>query len=346
MTKQVLLRALILMSALLVLNGCKDSETANDAKKGDAALVLDAGQEPRESVRYKIAHGTTTTSIMEFGLASLTTMDSGAELAVTPGVRLHIVSGPTLEGKRGSTRFDVRITKAEAIVPEGLDPAIAMDLNKSASVLNNVGGWVEVDDRGIIQRTELNHAAKRSDVPIRLLAMIINARTSLSRVILPAEPIGAGARWEARKELILYGFEVSQVDTYTLTEKVGDELKLAVQMQQTALPQTITFEEEGIELSVESFKMSAAGEVIANLNALEANAAASGESVGVLNVKTVDGTERVEIDRAFQVRMTVTYDLPEDEAAEAAEQAAEEAEEVEEALEVEEEAGEKLEAQE
>ena len=339
MTKQVLLRALILMSALLVLNGCKDSETANDAKKGDAALVLDAGQEPRESLRYKIAHGTTTTAMMEFGIASLTTTDRAAQLAVTPGVRLHIVSGPTLEGKRGSTRFDVRIIKAEAIVPEGIDPKVAMDLNRSASVLNNVGGWVEVDDRGIIQRTELNHAAKRSDVPIRLLAMIINARTSLSRVILPAEPIGVGARWEARKELVLYGFEVSQVDTYTLTEKVGDELKLNVQMQQTALPQTITFEEEGIELAVESFKMNAAGEVIANLNALESNASASGESAGVLNVKTVDGTERVEIDRAVQMRMTVTYDLAESEEIVAVEDA-------EAAVDAEEEAGEELEAQE
>jgi hypothetical protein len=303
------------MSALLVLNGCKDSETASDAKKGDPALVLDTGQEPRESLRYKIGHGTTTSSTMDFGIASMTSSSGGAELTVTPGVRLHIMSGPSMEGKRGSTRFDVRIVKAEAIVPDDLHPTMKLDLNKSASVLNNVGGWVEVDDRGIIQRSELNEAAKRADVPVRLLVMIINARTSLSRVILPAEPVGAGARWEARKDLVLYGFEISQVDTYTLVEKVGDELKLNVQIQQTALPQTLTFDEEGVELSIESFKMNATGEVIANLNALESNASASGESTGVMNVKTVDGTERVEIDRAFQVRMTVTYDLAETEAA-------------------------------
>jgi hypothetical protein len=36
--------------------------------------------------------------------------------------------------------------------------------------------------------------------------------------------------------------------------------------------------------------------------------------VGIINVKTVDGTEKVEIDRAVQVRMTVTYDLAETEA--------------------------------
>lgn len=338
MTKQVILRALILVSALLVLNGCK-SDSAKDAKSSDATLVLDAGAEPREALRYKIAPGTTTTATMEFGLASLATSRKGAALSVTPGVRLHIVSGPSMQGKRGSTRFDVRIVKAEAIIPPGLDPAVAQDLNKSASVLNNVGGWVEVDDLGTIQRTELNEAAKRSDVPVRLLVMIINARTSLARVVLPAEPVGAGARWEARKDLVLYGFKVSQVDTYTLTEKVGDELKLNVQIQQNALPQTITFEEEGVELSVESFKMNATGEVIANLNALEANAAASGDSVGMLKVKTVDGVEEVEIDRAFQVRMTVSYDLESAEAAATVEDA-------EAMRKAEERVGEELEAQE
>ncbi|MGB9341700.1 MAG: hypothetical protein WCB63_20830 [Polyangiales bacterium] len=338
MTKQVLLRALTLMSALLVLNGCK-SNTAKDAKSGDPVVVLDAGAEPRETLRYKIEHGTTTNATMDFGLASMASTRRGAALSVTPGVRLHIISGPSMQAKRGSTRFDVRIVKAEAIVPDGLDPEVAQDLNKSASVLNNVGGWVEVDDRGIIQRTELNEAAKRSDVPVRLLVMIINARTSLARVLLPAEPVGAGARWEARKDLVLYGFEVAQVDTYTLSEKVGDELKLNVQIQQNAQPQTITFEEEGVELSVKSFKMSATGEVIANLNALESNAAASGESTGMLTVKTVDGTEDVEIDRAFQVRMTVSFDL----ATAAADEAVEKAEATRKAAEK---AGEKLEAQE
>jgi len=151
--------------------------------------------------------------------------------------------------------------------------------------------------------------------------MIINARTSLARVLLPAEAVGAGARWEARKDLVLYGFKVSQVDTYTLNEKVGDELKLNVQIQQSAVPQTITFEEEGVELTVKSFKMNATGQVIANLNALESNSSASGDSVGMLSVKTVDDTEEIEIDRAFQVRMAVKYDLATAEADTAVEKA-------------------------
>lgn len=316
MTKQLALRASIVFVALLALNGCKSetTENAKKAKSSDPVLVLDTGQEPRSVLRYEIAEGTTVSSTMEYGLASLATTRRGAALAVTPGVRLHIVSGPTMQGKHGTTRFDVRIVKAEAIVPEGIDPQVAQDLNNSASVLNNVGGWVEIDDRGIVKRAELNEAAGRSDVPVRLLVMLINARTSLARVILPAEAVGVGASWEARKDLVLYGFEINQVDTYTLQAKVGNELKLGVSIRQTAPEQAVTFKEEGVEIQLKSLVMDASGEVIANLSALEANAAASGESSAALSVTTVDGTEPVEIDRAFQVRMTVTYDLPGDEA--------------------------------
>lgn len=340
MTKQVVLRVLIAMSTLLVLNGCK-SDDASDAKRNDPVLVIDQGQEPRETLRYDIAHGTRTTSTMEYGLASLATTTQGAALTVTPGVRLHIISGPSMEGKRGSTRFDVRIVKAEALVPEGIDPAVKLDLNKSVAVLNNVGGWVEVDDRGIVQRSDLNSAAKNPEVPARLLMMIVNARTSLARVVLPAQPVGVGARWEAAKELLLYGFKINQSDTYTMTEKVGDEVKLNVQIQQTAPKQTVTFEEEGVELTLEALTMNATGQVVLNLKALEANAAASGEAADLVNVKTVDGSEKIEIDSAFDVKMAVTYEI-----AETIEEAKEELQEAEEVREAEEKAAEDLEAQE
>ena len=310
MTKHVVLRGLILMAVLVVVNGCK-SETANDAKADDPVLVIDQGTEPRETLRYKVVRGTTTTSAMEYALARLATTENAAALTVTPGVRLDIVSGPTIEGKGGTTRFDVRIVKAEAIVPEGTDPALKLELDRSVAVLNNVGGWVEIDDRGIIQRSELNSRAKNPEVPARLLLMLINARTSLARVVLPAQPVGIGARWEAKKELLLYGFKVTQSDTYTMTERAGDEVKLNVQIQQTAPQQTVTFEEDGVELTLEALSMNATGQVVLNLNALEANAVASGEAANLMTVKTVDGSEKLEIDSAFDVKMAVTYEIAE-----------------------------------
>jgi hypothetical protein len=272
MKKQAIVRSLILLSALLVLTSCKKDEssaTAADAN-ADPVLLLEAGAEPQSPLRYKIADGTTTKSNMDFTIATLATTSESAALSVVPGVRLHIVSGPAMATDNG-VKFEVNIT------------------------LDDVGGTVEMNDRGIMLATELNDKAKSPDIPLRLLMMIVNARTTLSRVVLPAEPVGLGARWEARKELMLYGFKVQQVDSYTLVERVGDEIKLNVTVTQNALPQSVDFPEEGISIAVEQMVANAGGEIILNLNALESDAAAAGDATDKLTVTGPEGTEKVEV---------------------------------------------------
>lgn len=308
MTKQALLGGLVAMSALFVLGGCSKetkSETAAAVGSGDPVLVLEAGAEPRTPLRYKITDGTVTTSNMDFRLATLAQTADGAALSVVPGVRLHIVSGPSMRTEEG-IQFEVNIKKAEAMVPEGIDEDVANDLRQSASILNNVGGTIVISDRGLIQSTKLNEQAKNPDLPLRLLVMIVNARTTLARVVLPAEPVGLGARWESRKELVLYGFKIQQVDSYTLVEKVGDEIKLNVTVTQNALPQTVDFPDDGVSISVESMTANASGEIILNLNALESDAAAAGHSTDKLTVTAGDKTEKIEVTEAFEIRMTNT----------------------------------------
>ena len=307
MKKQALVRGLILLSALLVLTSCKKDEssaTAADAN-ADPVLLLEAGAEPQAPLRYKIADGTTTKSNMDFTIATLATTAESAALSVVPGVRLHIVSGPAMATDNG-VKFEVNIAKAEAAVPQGIDPKLAEELRQSAAILDDVGGTVEMNDRGISLSTQLNDKAKSPDLPLRLLMMIVNARTTLSRVVLPAEPVGLGARWEARKELTLYGFKVLQVDSYTLVERVGDEIKLNVTVTQNALPQSIDFPEDGVSIAVEQMVANARGEIILNLNALESDAAAAGEATDKLTVTGPEGTEKVEVNEAFEIRMTNT----------------------------------------
>jgi hypothetical protein len=295
------------MCGLLIVAGCKSS-TAKDAKMEPISL-LEAGAEPRELLRYKLEGGTMTTSTMELSISSMASSTSaGAEIARPPGLRVVVTSGPAVELDNGLTRFDIRIVRAEAVMPPGVDREVERDLNRSAALLKDVGGWIEVDDRGIVREADFNQAAKDPNVPVRMLATIVNVRTSLARVILPAEPVGLGAEWEAKKELTLYGFEIEQVDRFTLAERVGDEVKIGVEIVQTAPKQTVTFEEEGVEFALDSLTMSAQGDVILNLNALEGSARAQGQSSEALTVKTVEGAEEIEVTSAFQLKMTVSYE--------------------------------------
>ena len=240
-------------------------------------------------------------SIGEF-VAAIATIATLIYLALQIRQSSRSVDAATEDG----VQFEVNITKAEAFVPEGVDPKVGEDLQKSASILDDVGGTVVMNDRGMVLSAELNDRAKSPDIPVRLLTMIVNARTTLSRVVLPEEPIGLGGRWEARKEIELYGFKINQVDTYTLVERVGDEIKLNVTVTQNAVPQTVDFPEDGLAITVEQMTANAGGEIILNLNALESDAAASGTSKDRIAVTGKDGTQKIDLDEAFEIRMTNT----------------------------------------
>jgi len=225
-----------------------------------------------------------------------------------PGLRLDIVSGPAELTDRG-VKFNVDVVRSEAVVPDGFDEQLAQELRNGAEVAKDIGGWVELDDRGNMLAGELNEQTKRSDVPIRLLRMIVNTRETLTRVVLPEEKIGLGARWETRHEVRAYGFEVQQVNTYTLVDHAGDELMLNVTVQQLAVPQTIAFPEEGIEISVETMMAQADGQIILDLDALESDASANGKGEDRILVKTPEGTDVVEVAEEFEIQIANTSSL-------------------------------------
>ena len=307
MTKQALQRAFTVTCALLVFTGCK-SDTAIDAKK-DTVVVLDYGNAARRPLRYEIQDGFMTTSTLEISTSSMTTTTGDREeLTDAPTLRFVVSSGPAIKLPSGNVRLDVRIVDVEAVVPQGFEPEVERDFNQSAALLREVGGSIEVDDRGNTIRTELNEAAKNPNVPMRLLMTIIHARTSLARIVFPRAPVGFGAVWEARQQLKLYGFEIQRVDRYTLIDRNADEVKLRVDITHTAPEQTLTFVEEGVEFALKSLSTTARGDVILNVKALEGSARVEGQSTEVLSVKTGESAERIELDSAFQLKMDVSYE--------------------------------------
>lgn len=309
---QSMIRGLSLACAMLALTACKESNTAADAAAADNddVRLLDKGQRPRAELRYSISAGTTTSSTTTFRVATLATAESSetAALTVLPGLRLDIVSGPAEQTDRG-VKFKVDVVKSEAVVPPGFDEALAKELRDGAAVADHIGGWVEVDDRGQVLAGDFNEQTKRSDVPVRLLRMIVNSRETLTRVRLPEEKVGLGARWETRRQIKAYGFDIQQVNTYTLVDRVGDEVMLNVTVQQMALPQTIEFPEEGIVISVQSMIAQADGQIILDLDALESDASANGTAEDRLLIKTPDGPETIDINEEFEIQVANTSGL-------------------------------------
>jgi hypothetical protein len=304
MTKRALLRALMMTCGLLVAYGCK-TNTAKDANR-KPVVVLEQGMAPHLPLRYAIAEGSTTTSIMELSIPTQTTVtNEGEAFSKAPGLRVVVSTGPAAKLANGNTRVNIKIVSAEATNPEGTDPQVARDYEASARLLSGVGGWIEVDDRGAIQQSELNQAAENPNLPIRLLMTIIQARSSLARVVFPIEPVGVGGRWEARKQVEMFGFQIQQIDRYTLVERVGDELKLSVEIAESAPKQTVEFEEQGMKVKLDSLSVSARGDLVVHFDMLEASGRVEGRATEVLSVKGPDGKESIELDSAFRVDIAV-----------------------------------------
>jgi hypothetical protein len=307
MTRQGLLRVLTLMCGLLVIQGCKVRTGVVDTK--DPVIVLAYGVGPRVPLRYAIQEGSVTTSTLEISTSSMmTTTSSGEKLSRGPSLRFVVSSGPAIKLPTGNVRLDIRIVDSQAIMPPGFEPEVTRDFSQSAALLGDVGGWIEVDDRGNIVRSELNQAAKNPKVPTRLLMTIVQARTSLARVVFPAEPVALGARWEARKRLKLYGFEIQQTDRYTLRDRSAGTVKLEVEIVHSAPEQNLTFAEEGMELALKSLSTTARGEIDLTLSALEGNARLKGQSQESLTVTKGGDTENIELDSAFELDMNVSYE--------------------------------------
>ena len=295
---------------VLLAAGCKGSTSAAEvsAQDDDAVRVLDKGERPRTELRYKIPNGTTSTSTTTFRVTTLATSGESAAVTVLPGLRLDVVSGPAEVTDRG-VRFKVDVVRSEAVIPQGFDEELARHLRDGATVADDIGGWVEMDDRGNVLASDLNENTKRAGVPIRLLRMLLNTRRTLTRIILPEEKVGLGARWETREKVTAYGFEVEQVNTYMLVDQAGTEVMLDVTVQQLAKPQTIEFPEEGLTISVETMLGQAEGQIILDLDALESDASANGSAEDRLIVKTPEGTDRVEVNERFEVQVANTSGL-------------------------------------
>jgi hypothetical protein len=296
------------VGALLLLPACKKSKTAADVSVSGEVRLLDKGDRRRSELRYAIADGTTTSSTTTLRLTSAASSGDGTERTALPGLRLDMVSGPAELTERG-VKFVVEVVKSEVLVPRGLDEGLAEELRDLAAVAKGVGGWIEIDDRGRRLDGAFNEQAKRSDVPLRLIRAIVNARTTLTRVQLPAQKVGLGAKWEFRRTVTAYGINIDHVTTYTLVDRVGDEIMLDVSVQQSAAPQTIEFPKKKIWIAVHSIASKATGQIVLDLSALVSDASAAGASEDHLIVKTAEDTQAIDISEEFEVQIANTTSL-------------------------------------
>jgi hypothetical protein len=256
---------------LLIACGCKKDKPEPPPPELSASLI-EPGEEPRQLLRYTIAPGSVVRSVLEVRTASTTTEDLQDVFGVLPGVRLDLHAGPTVSLGDKGIRYVLRISRATAILPEGVEEDRVEGVQASVQALNNMRGRFDLSERGIVLDSDVPWAKGQERIHPRVTIMLGNVRSAVATVPLPVEPVGVGAVWEVRRSIRLWSAWVTQVTRYELVDYTGDRFRVRVDIQQSAPAQVADLNPK-LEMHVRTFEMEAQGHAFVDLGlpmALEA----------------------------------------------------------------------------
>lgn len=183
-------------------------------------VVVEAGREPAP-LRYTLEKGSGFFT-MEMSLtASMQTGEEPAESTTTPPMVLT-ASYKTKPVGEGKARVDLKFV--DASVEPGGDPEIVAALDEALRALRGKRATMTVDARGSVSDLKMDLGELGSTVDLQKMT-----------VPLPEAPVGVGAVWTVQQDVpTTAGMAITQVSTYTLKSRQGDEIVLDTSIVQTA----------------------------------------------------------------------------------------------------------------
>lgn len=186
-------------------------------------MLLDAGAEPRAPLRLVPTVGVPQELEM--------VMDMGMHMAVGDQVQdmdlppLSFGMRSTVDSVDKDGTMNVSSVWLGAHMLEGgsVPPEVSQAMLQGFSMLEGLAMTQKIDATGRSLSLQLS-----SDTNPEVAAAFNGVQDSMrqSQVYLPAEPVGAGARWKVTVHIVSNGIPVDAMTTYTLRERHDDVLSL------------------------------------------------------------------------------------------------------------------------
>jgi hypothetical protein len=200
-----------------------------------AVTVIDAGAEPRQALRYRWAEG------HRERLDSVVTVDVVAREADAPVVSMVLPVSLTVRARVTQVAEDGTATVALTYddlafgpmsasgggLAEGDEAAAEFDTAMAAiaPLLERTRAWQVIDDRGSVVSTRMQLP---DGFPAEVEDQLVQASASVA--LLPEEPVGIGARWEATGTTVSQGISLGVTTITELVSIDGDEVTLAMSL--------------------------------------------------------------------------------------------------------------------
>jgi hypothetical protein len=154
---------------------------------------------------------------------------------------------------------------------------------------------LHISDRGTLLQEQSPATSGKAPFNPSLLMLLGIAHAALRPVPLPDEPVGLGAVWELHRPFQFGNLHGTTLSRYKLTARAGDELRLAMQLRQSLVPQQLGGAASAELISLLSHQLDATGFALLNLTSPMAN-----EAYAELSAATV--FDRIAADRRDSVR--------------------------------------------
>ena len=292
----------VIVGALAAGGGCKKDAPGPPPPELSVSLV-EAGNEPRQTLRYAIAPDTVVQSVLEMRTSAVASEDVQNTFGVLPGLKLELHAGPTVSIPDNRTRYVLRISRAFPILPEGSHIDHVQEVEAGVLALNDTRGRFDLSDRGIVMESDVPWTQGQERIHPRVAIMLGNVRSAITTVPLPVEAVGVGAVWEVRRTIRIWSARVTQVTRYELVDRVDDRFRVQITVRQSA-PTQIADLNPKLELHVRTYEMRAEGHALVDLEipiAIEANLESHSEADFAL--VSPEATEPVQAERSSVLRL-------------------------------------------
>jgi len=190
--------------------------------------LVDAGDEPLRALALSPTVGIQEQAVLELTL-SARTQGGGMSAAGGDLPKLTLDLEAEVVEVDENIRYRLAVTNAAAASTgnEDLDPALAETL----APLVGMTGVVEVTRRG----EEVQEDWSAPDGVDGQIVEELRKSMAFALPVLPAEPVGKGGKWTVTRPIDDQGFEVTQVETWTVAEMTGQGVTLHTVVKQQAV---------------------------------------------------------------------------------------------------------------
>ena len=227
--------------------------------------VLQPGAEPRSVLRLHVQPGDKQSVTMTLKMGMEMKMGEMQTPMKLPAMNMNM--DVAVESVSADGEITYRVTLGDTTIADepGAPPQMAAALKTALNGTKGTSWSFKLTARGVCQRADMSLPAGANPQLGQAIEQMKQSLTTMA-VPLPEEPLGPGARWEARTQTKSQGITVDQTATYELVSAEGDVLKIKSNATQHAANQKIESPSmPGVKADLTKMNGSGSGEIMLNL---------------------------------------------------------------------------------